>query len=100
MIKAIKIHLRIKKIANVVSTIFYLDKEDDIEQIVKRLDTIKEIIKRLKIDKKKNLLRWIRNVLIENTSLENKEKLIEIIDETIETQEVDIMISNMGRVNK
>jgi predicted transposase/invertase (TIGR01784 family) len=88
----------LKKIANVVSTIFYLDKEDDIEQIVKRLDTIKGIIKRLKIDKKKNLLRWIRNVLIENTSLDNKEKLIEIIDETIETQEVDIMISNMGRV--
>ncbi|WXR62504.1 Rpn family recombination-promoting nuclease/putative transposase [Peptostreptococcaceae bacterium AGR-M142] len=88
----------LKKIANVVSTIFYLDKEDNIELIVKRLETIKGVIKRLQIDKKKNLLRWIKNVIVENTSLDNKEKLIELIDETIETQEVDMMISNMGRV--
>ncbi|MCT4585385.1 MAG: hypothetical protein N4A54_10720 [Peptostreptococcaceae bacterium] len=75
-------------------------KEDWVKNI-KKEDLVlidKEFILSNFIDKKKNLLRWIKNVIVENRNLDNKEKLIGLIDETIETQEVDIMISNMGRV--
>ncbi|WIF96099.1 Rpn family recombination-promoting nuclease/putative transposase [Caminicella sporogenes] len=85
------------KIANVVSSIFLLDQDVEIEEIINRLKIIGKIIKnKVTKEQEESFKRWIINIFrnrMEKGERENIDKLLREISE----MEVDGMISNLGR---
>jgi predicted transposase/invertase (TIGR01784 family) len=85
------------KIANVVSSIFLLDQDVEIEEIIKRLKLIGRIIKNnVTKEQEQSFKSWIINILKNRLEKEERENIGKLLEE-ISEMEVDDMVSNLGR---
>jgi predicted transposase/invertase (TIGR01784 family) len=85
------------KIANVVSSIFLLDQDVEIEEIIKRLKLIGRIIKNnVTKEQEQSFKSWIINILKNRFEKEERENIGKLLEE-ISEMEVDDMVSNLGR---
>ncbi|MDK2800377.1 MAG: hypothetical protein PWQ70_1996 [Clostridiales bacterium] len=85
------------KIANVVSSIFLLDQDVEIEEIIKRLKLIGRIIKNnVTKEQEQSFKNWIINILKNRFEKEERENIAKLLEE-ISEMEVDDMVSNLGR---
>ncbi len=83
------------EIANVVSSIFLLDQDVEIDEIVDRLKLIGRIIRNSATkEQEKSFRNWIINIF--RNRFEEEESIYELLEKT-STMEVDDMVSNLGR---
>ncbi|WP_255547782.1 Rpn family recombination-promoting nuclease/putative transposase [Crassaminicella indica] len=84
-------------IANVVSSVFLLDQDVEIEEIIKRLKLIGRIIRSSATkEQEKSFRSWLLNIFKNGFEGEKKENIYRLLVEVSE-MEVDDMVSNLGR---
>ncbi|SHH42523.1 Rpn family recombination-promoting nuclease/putative transposase [Tepidibacter thalassicus] len=85
------------EIANVISAIFLLDQNVEIEEIIKRLKLVGKIIKKGATKEQEKVFKnWIINIFKNRFEGKVKENVYELLMET-SRMEVDDMISNLGK---
>jgi predicted transposase/invertase (TIGR01784 family) len=85
------------EIANVISAIFLLDQDVEIEEIIKRLKLIGRIIRKNGSKEQQQVFKgWIINIFKNRFKDEVRENVHKLLMETSE-MEVDTMVSNLGR---
>lgn len=82
-------------LANIVSTIFYLDKQSDIETISIKLKTIINVIKNLSEKDANFLKRWLRFIVRSKFPKGQQKEFDKMLDENINL-EVEDMVSNFA----
>ncbi|QXM05072.1 Rpn family recombination-promoting nuclease/putative transposase [Crassaminicella indica] len=84
-------------IANVVSSVFLLDQDVEIEEIIKRLKLIGRIIRSSATkEQEKSFRSWLLNIFKNRFEGEKRENIYRLLVEVSE-MEVDDMVSNLGR---
>ncbi|WP_099190480.1 Rpn family recombination-promoting nuclease/putative transposase [Tepidibacter mesophilus] len=85
------------EIANVVSSIFLLDQNVEVDEIINRLKIIGKIIKKGATKEQEKAFRsWIINIFRNRFKGEVKDNIYELLIETSK-MEVDDMVSNLGK---
>ncbi len=69
------------KLANVIGSAFFMDKETDSKKITDRLRKIKELSNKLPVDDVNIFINWVKNILTRNLEKETKKEVEEIVDE-------------------
>jgi predicted transposase/invertase (TIGR01784 family) len=86
---------KLLKLANVISTIFYLDKEQK-EDVINKLRNLVDTLKNLSEDEYNDVKRWLEKVSDPRLSDEEERELNKIIDES-KPWEVEEMINNFAK---
>ncbi|QEK13138.1 Rpn family recombination-promoting nuclease/putative transposase [Crassaminicella thermophila] len=85
------------KIANVVSSVFLLDQDVEIEEIIKRLKLIGRIIRsNATKEQEKSFRSWLLNIFKNRFEGDKRDNIYKLLTEVSE-MEVDDMVSNLGR---
>ncbi len=85
------------EIANVISSVFLLDQDVEIEEIIKRLNLIGRIIRKSTSKEQQQVFKgWFINIFKNRFNGEIRENVHKLLMETSE-MEVDSMVSNLGR---
>ena len=84
------------KLANIVSTVFYLDAKVPADVLVERIKSVAEILKKLDEKELRLLKRWIRFIFRPRLKEEAQATLDKVLDENSNV-EVDLMISNLAK---
>lgn len=83
-------------IANVISSVFLLDQKVEIEELVKRLKLVGNLIKNKASKEQEKVFKgWILNILKKRLEDENKEDIAKVLIQ-ISEKEGDDMVSNLG----
>lgn len=81
--------------ANVVASVFFLDKRITLSEAVARVTELSSIIKQFSPDDFRWFIRWVRHSVISRLPTEVQEKVSRILRKAT-TQEVEKMVSNLG----
>ncbi|MBV4438462.1 Rpn family recombination-promoting nuclease/putative transposase [Clostridium tyrobutyricum] len=87
---------QLEKMANMVSTIFLLDKEINKEDLMKRLRLTAYVLKKITPEQFDILKMWLKSIMKPRLDTESKIKVEEILEKSSQG-EVDIMVSNLGK---
>jgi predicted transposase/invertase (TIGR01784 family) len=86
----------LEKMANMVSTVFLLDKEISREDLMKRLRLTAYVLKKITPEQFDILKMWLKSIMKPRLDTESKIKVEEILEKSSQG-EVDIMVSNLGK---
>ena len=67
------------KFGNLLSSVFLLDKKQDVDRLIKNLSVVKHIFNKLSVDDQIDLFEWIRDVLFKKAK--NRNEITDVIDE-------------------
>jgi len=81
--------------ANVIASVFFLDKRITLKEAVTRLGELADVIKRFPTEDFRWFIRWVKHSLLSRLPGTEKEKLSRILSK-ITPQEVDKLVSNLG----
>ena len=85
------------EIANIVSSVFLLDQDIEVKEIVKRLKLIGRLVRKGPTkEQRKTFNSWLKNVLKNRFTKEVSENVFKVLIET-SGEEDDDMVSNLGR---
>ncbi len=85
------------EIANVVSSVFLLDQDVEVDEIIKRLKTIGRIIRKSATKEQEKVFRgWLMNIFRNRFEDEVNEEIYKLLIETSKL-EVEDMVSNLGK---
>ena len=85
------------EIANIVSSVFLLDQDVEVKEVVKRLKLIGRLIRKGPTkEQKETFNRWLKNILKNRFTKEVSENVFKVLIET-SREEDDDMVSNLGR---
>lgn len=83
-------------ISNLVSAIFLLDQQMDQEEIIRRLRKMIYILKKISPEQFDVFKQWLKNIIKPRLEANLQEQVDEIIEKSNQ-QEVDSMVSNLGK---
>ncbi|WP_052246062.1 DUF4351 domain-containing protein [Clostridium tyrobutyricum] len=86
----------LEKMANMVSTVFLLDKEISREDLMKRLRLTAYVLKKITPEQFDILKMWLKGIMKPRLDTESRTKVEEILEKSSQG-EVDIMVSNLGK---
>ncbi|WP_147564376.1 Rpn family recombination-promoting nuclease/putative transposase [Clostridium tyrobutyricum] len=87
---------QLEKMANMVSTVFLLDKEISREDLMKRLRLTAYVLKKITPEQFDILKMWLKGIMKPRLDTESRTKVEEILEKSSQG-EVDIMVSNLGK---
>ncbi|WP_058953351.1 Rpn family recombination-promoting nuclease/putative transposase [Clostridium tyrobutyricum] len=87
---------QLEKMANMVSTVFLLDKEINKEDLMKKLRLTAYVLKKITPEQFDILKMWLKSIMKPRLDTESKIKVEEILEKSSQG-EVDIMVSNLGK---
>jgi predicted transposase/invertase (TIGR01784 family) len=87
---------QLESMANMVSTIFLLDKEISKEDLMKRLRLTAYVLKKITPEQFDILKIWLKSIMKPRLDDESKVKVEEILEKSSQ-EEVDSMVSNLGK---
>ncbi|WP_196007999.1 Rpn family recombination-promoting nuclease/putative transposase [Clostridium tyrobutyricum] len=87
---------QLEKMANMVSTVFLLDKEISKADLMKRLRLTAYVLKKITPEQFDILKMWLKSIMKPRLDTESKIKVEEILEKSSQG-EVDIMVSNLGK---
>jgi hypothetical protein len=81
--------------ANVVASVFFLDKRITLREAVARVSDLSDVIKQFSSDDFRWFIRWFKHSLLSRLPQSEKRKVSRILSK-ITPQEVDKLVSNLG----
>ncbi|MCI2202514.1 Rpn family recombination-promoting nuclease/putative transposase [Clostridium sp.] len=86
----------LENMANMVSTVFLLDKEISREDLIRRLRLTAYVLKKITPEQFDILKTWLKGIMRPRLDSESKIKIEEILEKSGQ-EEVDSMVSNLGK---
>lgn len=87
---------QLEDMANMVSTVFLLDKEISKEDLIKRLRIMAYVLKKITPEQFDILKTWLKSIIKPRLDSESKVRIEEILEKSSQ-REVDYMVSNLGK---
>lgn len=81
--------------ANVIASVFFLDKRITITEAVSRIDKLRDIIKLFPVEDFRWFIRWVKHSLVSRLPKEVRQKISRILQKAT-PMEVEKLVSNLG----
>lgn len=88
--------IELESMANMVSTVFLLDKEISKEDLIKRLRLTAYVLKKITPEQFDILKLWLKSIMKPRLDRKSKKQVEEVLEKSSQ-REVDSMVSNLGK---